>query len=88
MVLFHVLDPEEIQPKLRAPAILVDLESNQKIEVIPEYVNSTYRERIQDHIANIRSKAQSAGLEYKLIRTDQPLDAVLREYLTLRKAGA
>ena len=88
VVLFHVLDPEEIQPKLRAPAILVDLESNQKIEVIPEYVNSTYRERIQDHIANIRSKAQSAGLEYKLIRTDQPLDAVLREYLTLRKAGA
>lgn len=88
VVLFHVLDPEEIHPKLRAPAILVDLESDQKIEVVPEYVNSTYRKKIQDHIADIRSKAQSTGLEYQLIRTDQPLDAVLREYLTLRRAGA
>src|SRR5215469_14182868 len=87
VVLFHILDPQEIRPELRNPAILVDLESNQKIEVIPEYVNSTYREKIQDHIAHLRSRAHAAGLEYQLILTDQPLDTVLREYLSLRKAG-
>ena len=88
IVLFHVLDPEEIQPELRHPAIFVDLESNQKIEVIPEYVNSTYRQKMQAHIEQLRSRSQAAGLEYELIRTDQPLDRVLREYLSLRKAGA
>jgi uncharacterized protein (DUF58 family) len=87
VVLFHVLDPQEIRPVLKAPAILVDLESERKIEVIPEYVNSTYREKIQDHITHLRSRAQAAGLEYQLVRTDQPLDTVLREYLSLRKAG-
>jgi uncharacterized protein (DUF58 family) len=87
VVLFHVLDPHEIQPELRSPAIFVDLESDQKIEVIPEYVNSTYRERIQAHIEHLRSRSRAAGLEYGLIRTDQPLDRVLREYLSLRKAG-
>ena len=34
VVLFHLLDPEEIRPELRSPAIFVDLESDQKIEVI------------------------------------------------------
>ena len=87
VVLFHVLDAQEIRPELRNPAILVDLETRQKIEVIPEYVRSTYRERIQDHVEQLRSRAQAAGLEYQLVRTDQPLDTVLREYLSLRKAG-
>jgi len=88
VVLFHVLDPQEIRPELKSPAILIDLESNMKIEVIPEYVNSTYRQKMQSHIEDLRSRSQGAGLGYELIRTDQPLDRVLREYLSLRKAGA
>jgi hypothetical protein len=88
VVLFHLLDPQEIRPELKSPAILVDLESDQKIEVIPEYVNSTYRVKLQAHIGQLRTRAQAAGLEYQLLPTDQPLDAVLREYLSLRRAGA
>jgi uncharacterized protein (DUF58 family) len=88
VVLFHLLDPQEIRPELKSPAILVDLESDQKIEVIPEYVNSTYRVKLQAHIEQLRTRAQAAGLEYQLLPTDQPLDAVLREYLSLRRAGA
>lgn len=88
VALFHVLDPEEIEPGLKTPAILVDLESDQKIEVIPDYVKSTYRQKIRDHIMQLRTLAYAAGLEYQLIHTDRPLDAVLREYLSLRTAGA
>jgi len=87
VILFHILDPQEIRPVLKGPAILVDLESNQKIEVIPEYVNSTYRMKLQTHIEQIRTLAQAAGLEYQLLPTEQPLDTVLREYLSLRRAG-
>jgi uncharacterized protein (DUF58 family) len=87
VVLFHVLDPQEIKPELKHPAILVDMESGQKIEVTPEYVNTTYRTKIQDHITELRTRAQAAGLEYQLIHTDQPLDSVLHEYLSLRKAN-
>lgn len=87
VVLFHLLDPAEIRPELTTPAILVDLETDEKIEVVPEYVNSTYRTKLQNHIKHLRSRAQAAGLEYRLIQTDQPLDKTLREYLALRKAG-
>jgi uncharacterized protein (DUF58 family) len=87
VLLFHILDPNELRPSLSGPAILVDLETQEKIEVIPEYVATTYREKIQAHIAHLRELAQGAGLEYRLIPTDEPLDKMLREYLALRKAG-
>ena len=40
VVLFHILDPEEIRPVLKGSALLVDLETDQRLEVIPDYVKT------------------------------------------------
>jgi uncharacterized protein (DUF58 family) len=87
VVLFHILDPEEIRPVLKGPALLVDLETDQEIEVIPEYAKTTYRAKMEAHIEQLRSRTRGAGMDYRLLVTDQPLDEALREYLTLRQAG-
>jgi uncharacterized protein (DUF58 family) len=87
VVLFHILDPEEIRPVLKGPALLVDLETDQQIEVIPEYTKTTYRAKMEAHIEQLRSRTRAAGMDYRLLVTDQPLDEALREYLTLRQAG-
>jgi uncharacterized protein (DUF58 family) len=87
VVLFHILDPEEIRPVLKGPALLVDLETDQQIEVIPEYTKTTYRAKMEAHIEQLRSRTRGAGMDYRLLVTDQPLDEALREYLTLRQAG-
>ena len=87
IILFHVLDPEEIRPALAGSAILVDLETERRIEVIPEYAKTTYRAKVDGHIEELRSRARAAGIDYQLLVTSQPLDAALREYLSLRKAG-
>jgi hypothetical protein len=87
VVLFHILDPEEIRPVLKGPALLVDLETDREIEVIPEYTKTAYRAKIDAHIEQLRSRARAAGMDYQLLVTDQPLDGALREYLSLRKAG-
>jgi uncharacterized protein (DUF58 family) len=87
VVLFHILDPEEIRPVLKGPALLVDLETDQQIEVIPEYTKTTYRAKMEAHIEQLRSRTRGAGMDYRLLATDQPLDEALREYLTLRQAG-
>jgi uncharacterized protein (DUF58 family) len=42
VVLFHVLDPEEIRPRLKQPALMEDLETGDTIEVSPDYVNKEY----------------------------------------------
>jgi uncharacterized protein (DUF58 family) len=84
VVLFHVLDPEDVRPALSRPAILVDMETKQQLEVTPDYTKKDYREKVEAHLADLRDRTLAAGMGYYLLMTDRPLDAALREYLTLR----
>ena len=87
VILFHILDPQEINPVMKGPAILVDLETDQRLEVIPDYVKTTYRSKINAHIEQLRSRTRALGMDHQLLVTNQPLDLALREYLTLRQTG-
>ena len=87
VVLFHVLDPKEIRPELKGPAILVDLETDQRLEVIPEYTKNGYRRKIDAHLQELGDRVRGAGMGYHLLVTDQPLDTALREYLAIRQGG-
>ena len=85
VVLFHVLDPKELQLDLNEPAILVDLETQERLEVTPEYTRNEYRQKMDAHIADLRDRTRAAGMDYYLLVTDRPLDGALREYLTIRQ---
>jgi uncharacterized protein (DUF58 family) len=87
VILFQVLDPQEIRPEFRGPSILVDMETQQRLEVIPEYVKSEYRRKMDGHLQQMDEKTRAAGMDYHLLVTDQPLDAALSEYLFLRPGG-
>jgi uncharacterized protein (DUF58 family) len=84
VVLFHVLDPQEIAPSFRDAAVLVDVETGQQMEVTPDYARREYRGKIGAHIADLGTRSRAAGLDYFLLPTDRPLDAALREYLAIR----
>jgi uncharacterized protein (DUF58 family) len=84
VVLFHVLDPEDVVPKMNGPSILVDMETQTQLEVTPDYSRKEYREKIDRHLADLKERTQAAGMGYYLLMTNKPLDAALREYLTLR----
>ncbi|MBM3811337.1 MAG: DUF58 domain-containing protein [Acidimicrobiia bacterium] len=85
LILFHVLDPNEIRPKLREPVILVDLETQQSMEVSPDYANHEYTRKMDSHIEELKTLAQRSGIDYYLMSTDRPLDGALREYLSIRQ---
>jgi uncharacterized protein (DUF58 family) len=85
LVLFHVLDPQEIEPKLGEPSLLIDMETDDAMEVSPDYVRHEYRGKVRDYLQELESKAQGAGVGYFLLRTDRPLDAGLREYFKVRE---
>jgi uncharacterized protein (DUF58 family) len=86
VILFHVLDPQEIKPKFREPVMLVDMEdTHTSLEVSPEYAKNEYRRKIDSHIEALSSAARGAGLDYFLMNTERPLDEGLREYLSVRK---
>ena len=85
VVLFHVLDPQELKPELAEPVLLVDMETQESLEVTPEYGHEEYRTKVQSHITQLKDRTRSAGMDYHLLVTDRPLDGALREYLTLRQ---
>jgi uncharacterized protein (DUF58 family) len=87
VVLFHILDPKEIRPELKGPVILVDLETERKLEVIPDYVKTQYRAKMDHHLEEMRERTQAAGMGYHLLTTDKPLDRALTEYLSLRQSA-
>ena len=85
VVLFHVLDPQELKPQLDEPVLLIDMETEESLEVTPEYGHEEYRTKVQSHITQLKDRTRSAGMDYHLLVTDRPLDGALREYLTLRQ---
>jgi len=85
VILFHLLDPEEIRPKLKNSVLLEDMESGATLEVSPDYAHHEYPAKIDAHLEELKKKAQGAGLDYFLVDTSRPLDGALREYLAIRK---
>ena len=85
VVLFHVLDPKEIKPDFREPATLVDMETQERVDITPEYARQDYRKKMDAHIEELHDRARGAGMDYHLLVTDLPLDNALREYLTIRQ---
>jgi uncharacterized protein (DUF58 family) len=85
VVLFHVLDPLEIKPDFDEPVLLVDMETDDAMEVSPDYARSEYGPKMQKHIESLKEQSRSSGLEYFPLLTDVPLDGAMREYFTLRQ---
>jgi len=85
LVLFHVLDPQEIKPALGEPMVLIDMETEAEMEVSPDYTRHEYRHKMDKHIETLRAEARREGIDYYLLPTDRPLDSALREYLSIRQ---
>lgn len=86
VVLFHILDPNEIAPKFRDPVLLQDIEdSGNALEVSPDYARNEYKAKIDEHMRLLSEKSRAAGLDYVFMNTAKPLDQGLRNYLAIRQ---
>ena len=84
VILFQLLDPQELKPQLKESALLEDMESGKSMEVSPIYMSSLYRERIAAHVDALNKAALGARADHRLVNITEPLDAVLRSYLMFR----
>lgn len=82
VVLFHIWDPAEFQPKINGPLVYIDMETGEEMEVNE---HSYQTEKRDTHLESLRTEAQKWGIDYRLVLTDKPLDGALREYLAVRQ---
>jgi uncharacterized protein (DUF58 family) len=85
LIVFHVLDPAEIDFPYDEASAFEDLESGEQIPIVPEALAGKYRELIRAHIEALSSKFSELRIDYSLINTANPLDHALFNYLSLRE---
>ncbi len=85
IMLFQLLDPQEMQPNWRESVLLKDVETQRTLNVSPEYLAGEYKQRLDAHLQSLRRAAANVGAHQLLITTDEPLDNALRRYLLLRE---
>jgi uncharacterized protein (DUF58 family) len=85
LIVFHVLDPAEIEFPYDDASAFEDLESGEQIPVVPEALKAKYRELVRAHIDALTSKFSELRIDYTLLNTAAPLDHALFNYLSMRE---
>jgi uncharacterized protein (DUF58 family) len=85
LVVFHVLDPAELDFAYEEASAFEDLESGEQIPVVPEALADQYRALIREHIAALGAKFSEHRIDYTVLNTAEPLDHALFSYLSSRE---
>ena len=85
VIVFHLLDQAELDLPFDGNVRFEDLEET-SLNVItdPRAIQTTYRQVVQEFIANLRSECHANTIDYQLISTTTPLDRALASYLSWR----
>jgi uncharacterized protein (DUF58 family) len=84
LVVFHVLDPAEIDFTYEDASAFEDLESGEQIPVVPEALTEQYRALIRAHTTALAERFSEHRIDYTLLNTADPLDRALFSYLSSR----
>jgi uncharacterized protein (DUF58 family) len=85
IMVFHVLDPAELDFPYKDASRFQDLESGEEIPIVPESLLEQYRQLITAHIDSLRTKFSEIRVDYTLVNTARPLDDALFSYLANRE---
>ena len=85
LIVFHILDPQEIDFDFDDASTFQDLESGEQIPVVPESLAQEYRSLIQAHISALTTRFSEHRIDYTVLNTSEPLDRALFSYLSSRE---
>lgn len=85
IIVFHVLDPQEIDFSYDEASAFQDLESGDQVPVVPDSFRKEYRRLVQEHIEALRSRFSEQRIDYALLNSSEPLDRALFSYLSSRE---
>jgi uncharacterized protein (DUF58 family) len=86
VILFQVLDAAELDFPFRSPTLFKGLEQYPELLADPRSLRKAYLQEIGRFQQEIQKGCRSFAMDYQRIRTDQPLDTTLTNYLAARMA--
>jgi uncharacterized protein (DUF58 family) len=85
IIVFHLLDPAEIDFSFDTPAAFEDLESGEQLPIVPDALAAQYQSLVRAHTDGLNERFTANQIDYTLINTASPLDHALFQYLTARE---
>ena len=85
VIVFHVLDPQELTLDFTQRTRFRDMESGEEIVTDPWHIQSDYQKSMEQFCDYIKSNCRQKNIDYVQLSTDLPLDMALSEYLIKRK---
>ncbi|MCC6989749.1 MAG: DUF58 domain-containing protein [Acidobacteria bacterium] len=87
VIVFHVLDPQELHFTFADVARFRDVESASEVFADPAAVRGDYLAAVGGFIDTYKQQLGGAGIDYHLLDTSKPLDLALVAYLKARGRG-
>lgn len=84
VVIFHLVDPAELEFPYDDPTLFLSMEDDRRIEVNAREIKASYLEEFGAFLRQVKTSCAEADVEYQLVRTDAALDQVLLRFLASR----
>ncbi|MBW2702166.1 MAG: DUF58 domain-containing protein [Deltaproteobacteria bacterium] len=86
VVVFQVLDPDELEFPFEDPAIFESMEDDRQILTFPHEIKRAYLDEMTEFLSHTKRALAEGRMAYQLARTDEPLHQPLLRHLTAPKA--
>jgi uncharacterized protein (DUF58 family) len=84
VIVFHILDPGEIDLSYRDEIEFRDLENDRRIRVEPSFIRKQYSEQVQQWIRRLDRGCKGHQIDYNLLTTQTSFDHALTAFLNKR----
>jgi uncharacterized protein (DUF58 family) len=84
VVVFQVLDPNELAFNFPNAMLFQDVESQRDVYIDPAAVRVAYQRRLREHGEAVEAICRKLGFAFHRVVTDRPLDAALLDFLRSR----
>jgi len=87
VLVFHVMDPREVDFDLGNAAVIRDMESGTEITTQPALLRQSYSAAVTSFCERVKRGCHDQNIDYARITTDRPFDEALREYIVKRRSA-
>lgn len=86
VVLFHVLDPDELEFPFEDHTVFVGMEGDREVAIDAHAIRRAYLDELGKFLGRAEVTCRSARLEYRLARTDHSPSGLLSRFLASRRS--
>jgi len=84
IIVLHIMAENELELDYKGFTTLEDLETHKTIMIDPQQSKQAYKQRLDEHLSALRAQLLEKNIFYRLIKMNDPIDTVLRDFLNQR----